>query len=148
MEKYRNSLKKRLIFMCLGTALFAAANVLMLVFLDISGDEHRRGFIIGFQMGLGCCALGFLISFIIKYSSAMRSDEKLKKMQIDESDERKQLIYQKSGSSGMNFAMFGLAAASIAAGYFDFTVFITLICACFFVSLTRASLKIYYRRKY
>lgn len=147
MEKYRKKIKKRIRVLAAGLILCAAAIIAGNIIggmIEGNVSDFMRGFQTGLIGGLGCI---FVFS-IISSALALNSEKRLKKMFIEETDERKMLIYQKSGSIGMNVVMIGLAAASAVAGYFDITAFITLLCATFFTSLVRAGLKIYYSFKY
>lgn len=113
-----------------------------------SASEFLHGFTEGFQVGIIIALFGFLTFFFFRNILAMRNPERLKRLYISETDERKLLIMQKSGSSGMNIVMYGLAVGTAVAGNFNDTVFFTLLGACLFVTSVRGFLKLYYRKKY
>jgi uncharacterized membrane protein len=113
-----------------------------------SSPESFQGFTEGFQVGIIVALFGFLLYFFIRNIIAMRNPDRMKKLYISETDERKLLIMQKSGSDGMNIVMYGLAVGSAVAGNFDDTVFFALLGACVFVALVRGLLKLYYQKKY
>lgn len=148
MEQYKNKIKKRLFLLSAFLVLYIAANCIMYAYVGIKGNGSATDFILGFQFGIGFFVFVLLTYFIIRYILVLRSEKRLKEMYIVETDERKLMIYQKSGSLGMIFAIFGLAIASVLVGYFDTTVFFSLLGACLFVALIRAVLKLYYKNKY
>ncbi len=145
MEEYKKKIKNRQIL--LNTALLGTCSSLLLT-RNFGNGTRTSDFIAGFQTGIAIGLLVLLIAFIVKYSVALKKEEQLKKLYISETDERKLLIHQKSGSIGMNITMFGLATATAIAGNFDDIVFFTLLGACLFVCLIRGVLKIYYFKKY
>ena len=147
MERYKKTLKTRLVAIISGTAAFIAANFALMAF-DVRVQGHSTDYSRGFQTGMATGFVILCIAVIIRYISVLRNEEKMKKLYVEETDERKLMIYQKSGSMGMNIVMAGLAAAAVFAAYFDFAVFVTLMCASLFVSLIRFALKLYYMNKY
>ena len=115
---------------------------------EVSVSEDLRGFIIGFQIGIGTCLLVAMVYAMIKYFSAIRNPDKLKKIYISETDERRLFIKQKTGGIGMNIVTYGLVVGTVAAGNINDSAFLTLLCASLFVVLVRGVLKLYYRNKY
>jgi len=148
MEQYKDKLKKRLFFLTSCLILYIVANCVMYVYVGTKGNVNITNFIQGFQFGIGFVVMALFVYHITNYVSALRNEKKLKNIYIEETDERKLMIYQKSGSAGMTFAIGGLAGASVLAGYYDTTIFFTLLGACFFVATIRAVLKLYYQNKY
>ena len=111
-------------------------------------SEFQQGFVAGFQTGIVMSLLGILIIFIIRNIMAIRTPERLKKLYISETDERKLFIRQKSSSAGMNVIAYGLAVGTAVAGNINDTVFFTLLGTCLFVVSVRGFLKLYYRNKF
>lgn len=147
MEEYGNKIKKRIRILAAGLA-FCTIAIVAGGIIGRSLDGNMSDFMQGFQAGLIGGLGGIFVFLIILYVLALNNKTRLKKMYINETDERNLLIYNKSGSVGMNVVMVGLAAASAVAGYFDTAVFTALLCATFFTALVRAALKIYYSFKY
>jgi len=145
MDKYRNALKIRLWF----SALYCAAVVtVILLGMFRPGDAHGNDYISGFSLGM-CCGIAFvMITFMIKIIGALRNPEKLKKLYIKETDERIRLIQSKAGSAGISVAVAGILLAAIVAGYWNATVFFTLIAAALFISLVVLAMKAFYWSKY
>jgi len=113
-----------------------------------TASEFMRGFIDGFQAGIAACLLGVLIILAVKYFMAINKPDRLKKLYIFETDERRIFIKQKTGNIGMNIIIYGLAVGTAVAGNLNDTVFFSLLGACLFVSAVRGVMKLYYNRKY
>ena len=154
MEEFKKKLKNR-INICVGL-LFLGVAIIAIGFPLGERVSAERGIpqlffghihIHGFNAGMILGLMGVIVFYIFLYAAALRNDEKLRKIYIKETDERLLLIYQKSGSVGMNIAMIGLIAGGFISAYFNVTVFITLISAGVFVSLIRDGLKLYYKYK-
>ncbi len=146
MEQYPKTLQKRLV----GIGVYNAVLIALLVFMLLSpaaGGERMKAFVSGFDTGLFAVAQGVLILSFIKYRAALRDPEKRKAMYIEEHDERMLFIYGKMGGTAMQIVLFGLLAATIAAGYFSQTVFFTLLGALLFATGVKAGMKIYYTKK-
>ena len=149
MEEFKKKLQKRVILYSCALCFAGAAVLLTRNFKkELFEPEHIRDFMDGFQLGFFIGLFSVLMVFLIKTIIAIRKPEKLKKLYISETDERNLLILQKSGSSGMNIAMYGLAVAAAIAGNFNYTVFFTLLSAAVFVTLIRLIFKLYYHKKY
>ena len=150
MQEYAKKLKSRLILMCcafLGTcaALLFSSNLAAAKNFAL---DYPKDFMAGFQTGIAAGLLGILIFFAVRYALALKNEEKLKKLYIAQTDERKALIMQKSGSVCLNVSMFGLMLAGAIAGNFDSRVFFSLVGASLFIALVRGALKLYYFKKY
>jgi hypothetical protein len=102
----------------------------------------------GFNAGFFAGLEAVMVYYLIKYIAALRSDEKLNALYVYENDERIRYIRAKIGGTGMTIVIAGLAAGVVIAGFFDFTVFVTLLCALLFTLLTKLGLKGYYSKKY
>ena len=149
MENFTKKLQVRQYFLVIGT-LGACSGVLLTrnFAKATTASDFIRGFVDGFQAGLVVALLGALIFNFIRNFMAIRNPERRKKLYISETDERKVFIMQKSGSKGMNIAMYGLAVGTAIAGNINDTVFFTLLGACLFIASIRGFFKIYYRNKY
>lgn len=72
----------------------------------------------------------------------------MKKLYIQENDERKKLIRQMTGGMGLVVCMIGIAFAALIAAYFDQTVFLTLLGALVFIEAVMLMFKLYFHWKY
>ena len=149
MDNFKKKLKNQQHILTTGL-LFACVSLLSSRnFTDASLiNEFQHGFIEGFQVGIVAALFGFLAFFFIRNLLAIRNPEKLKKLYVSETDERKLFIKQQSGSAGMNFIMYGLAIGTMVAGNFNGIAFYSLLGACLFVAIVRGFLKIYYKNKF
>ncbi len=149
MENFKKKLISRQLLLISG--LLGACSAVMLTrnfAKEAAVSERIQGFIEGFQVGILMTLVITLIFFLVRNIMAMRDSERLKKLYISETDERKLFIMQKSGSIGMNIAMYGLAVGTAVSGNINDTVFLTLLGACLFLTLIRGFFKLYYRNKY
>ena len=149
MEKFKNQLKTRFILNCVAVVVFAL--VIALLSYTVSGRMDEEGpeiYFLGFQTGAATAFTGMLLIFALRLGMALRNPEKLRKLYVAETDERRCFVAQKTGSTGIKAAIGGLFGAAIAAGYYNFTVFVTLIGACLFVCAIVISMKVYYSAKY
>ena len=150
MEKFKNVLKKRLVFAGVfnGLAVIFIALTGMYAHSTILGSEHITDLIRGFQVGLFIGIQLVMLTYVGKYTKALKSEDKLKKLYIEENDERTKLIEDKIGGVGFNFVLGAIATATVMAGFFHQIVFITLLGVLIFIVLVKGFLKIYYRNKF
>jgi len=153
MEAFRKMIKTRInigkVLLLIGAALVAMVFILgerIKNMLDV--PDFLRGVMYGFNIGIVCGFIIIVLRHMYRNISALKDDDKLKKLYIAESDERNLLILQKSGSIGINVNKIGLMIGASVSAYFSMAVFFTLLGACIFVSLTRGVLKLYYQKKY
>jgi len=149
MEEFKKRLVRRQLFIWAGMLFACLAFILSSRFEKTeTAPEHIRSFIDGFQTGLAASLLGFLIILAVKYFIAKNKPDKLRKLYVFETDERRLLIKQKTGNIGMNIIVYGLAVGNAVAGNLNNTVFFTLLGACLFVTSVRGVMKLYYNKKY
>ena len=148
MEKYKSGLKRKI-------WIFLAEMVGILFYLNFVFSKQLnqdagavQGFFHGFQVGILIAMMGFILYEFIKILGALRNDDKLQAMYVDETDERKKMIRCKMGqmSTTVNYSV--LIVATVVAGFFDEKVFSTLVVVLLFFALTMIVGKIYYNRKY
>ena len=101
-----------------------------------------------FAMGAITGIMFVMVIFMRKYIMALRHEEKLKALFIEENDERNKFIYAKIGGAGMNIAIMSATLSVLIAAFFNETVFVTLIGVTVYISFVKLFLKIYYNKKY
>lgn len=146
MKKYRIRVKKRsILYLCAFTIL--NISLIFLCIDKVPNIEVDSG--IGyFSVGL-CIALDILLLFFsIRDRIAMSSDEKLKKLYIKENDERRKYIRQSVGIATILIIYFILIFATVVSGFYNKTVFLTLIAVDIVIGLIIIALKCYYIRRY
>lgn len=148
MEKFRGVLKKRV---STGIALNGLAIVtiaLMALYarkVSVPNDDIADA-IHGFQVGV---VLGLQLVagvFMAKYSKALKDDNELKKLYIEENDEREKLISYKTGKVGFCVILGGIGMATVISGFFNTVVFITLLAVLVFTVIVEGVLYMYYKR--
>lgn len=148
MEKFRGILKKRL---TTGIALNGLAIVTIALMALYSRkvsvpDDHMSDAIHGFQVGVVLGLQMVMLVFMAKYSKALKDDNELKKLYIEENDERTKLISYKTGRVGFCVILGGIGMATVISGFFNTVVFITLLTVLVFTVIVQGVLYMYYKR--
>lgn len=99
-----------------------------------------------FQQGLLVAGLFAAIALLISYQRALKEDKELEKLYYREKDERKKTIKEKSGGSVILYVASIMILVGSIAGYFNQTVFITLVIAGGIQLLISLGLKVYYSK--
>lgn len=149
MENFRKVLKKRL-------SLMVSFNVVAAAFIGLIGaygnmtaisNDNIAEMIHGFQVGIFLGLQIVMLLYISKYRNALRDEEKLKRLYIEEHDERTKLIKEKIGGVGFNFTLGAIGTATIVSGFLSEVVFLTLLGVLLFTVFVKGFLKLYYRNK-
>jgi len=140
MESYRKKLKKRIVW---GGIYCCVIPLLAVVLRFAIGRTYATGFTVGFASSLTAIVLICVLQFV----RALHNDEKLRKMYIAETDERRQYIASRCASSSILIILALAALSTLVAAYFDRTVFRTLLAVIYGVSLITAGSKLYYSKK-
>lgn len=122
LENYHEELKKRerlyksyisfaLIFCGIGKFLLKDQTKL---------NDSALGFINGLTLGIEIIC----VFWVFKIRKALKDDKMLRRLYIDEHDERKNFIKLKSGSNLMGKIALGIFVISILASYFNTVVFL------------------------
>lgn len=156
MEQFREKIKMQnltVAICCFILAIFsflsAAGEAGIIDFMTpAAGDEHWQSMWRGFVMGASCGILGLMIFGLIRNIRALQDEKKLKKLYIQENDERQIQIWTAARAAAtQTFLLVGLAAGTIA-GYFSMTVSITILACVVAHSLIAMGFKIYYSTKF
>lgn len=132
-------------------------NFIVVAFIVLTGylgnttahiNENISDMIHGFQVGIFIGIQIIIVIQIKKYNTALKNKDILKKLYIEEHDERTKLIKDKIGGIGLNLCIGGIAVAAVTAGFFNQIVFITLLSVLIFTVLVKGFFKVYYRKKY
>jgi hypothetical protein len=146
MEKFKIKVQKRVTILAL-TTIFTFILYLLLVSGLLMDTPSVPDFIKGFNMGAFCGVELVLVFFTVKFLGSMKNEATLKKLYIEENDERRKMIMEKTGAFGMVLFILISAIATIVAGFFDETVFYTLLGTTMLASLIRGAFKLYYFKK-
>ncbi|MDE5620384.1 MAG: hypothetical protein K2O29_02920 [Ruminococcus sp.] len=126
MEKYRKNLILRIIALSLVVLLAAVLGI-----FNIFGanEQVKENFIFGFQCGF-IIGLGLVsVILIIRYSKAVKDLKKLEVLFNKENDERIRYIKSKAGMPMLQVTSAIMILCGTVFGYFNTTVFHTLIIA-------------------
>jgi len=151
MKEFEEKIRAKLRNNIAALGVLAAVVVFLLIYTGtlgwIEGASNALNFYKGVQTGVCIGFLFVLVRNIVKYSRALRSEEKLKRLYISQTDERKQLIWQKAGSGAVVVFINILAISAIIAGSFNFTVFFTLLGVFALAAFIYAVFLLYYNKK-
>lgn len=149
MMAFRKELSKRMGWMIAGCVVATAAVLFFAVQAwNTQDDTHIGGFILGVQTGLFFGVLAVLAQALLKYRRALRDEAALEKLYVAQTDERTRFICDKIGGIGMNAMLVMMALATVVAGFFNTTVFFTLLAVFAASAFTKAGLKLYFAKKY
>ncbi|WP_105300362.1 hypothetical protein [Anaerococcus marasmi] len=144
LENYHEVLKKR-------ERLYKSYISFALIFWGIGNfllkdqarlNDSALGFINGLTLGIEIIC----VFWVFKIRKALKDDKILRKLYIDEHDERKNFIKLKSGSNLIGKIVLGIFVVSILASYFNMVVFYTLVIAGILLIIVSLSLKFYWRK--
>lgn len=145
MEKYKKTLQIRIRIMSICVLGFVFFHIYERFFIL---EQTKDSMIRGFQEGL---LIGLVITFlflVIKYRRALKDEFALKKLYLRSIDERRKMIMDKSGGYIIVICSVIILIAGIIGGYFNETIFYSLIGCAYFLLHTKLILKIYYMKKY
>lgn len=155
MKDYKEKLKvTRVVFAIAAVVLIAFSILAVLSECDViqitpvTGDGHWhsrwRGFICGASVGIAA----YIIFGLVRISKALGNEKKLKKLYIEENDERQHQIWTSARALSMQiFLTFGIVVGIIL-GYFNVTVSITILSCVTIHAVIGILCKLYYSRKY
>ena len=145
MERFREGLKRRLVGYIGSTV--AALCVIIVSYTRYRTSEtagHVESFMSGFQVGL--FAAGMLIALLNIYGciKALKSEQACRKLYIKENDERTKSIWSKSVSMGFLVTMGTILVVTIVVGFYNVTVFVTLLSVLLFMAVVTVIFKVIY----
>ncbi|WP_226673527.1 hypothetical protein [Rossellomorea aquimaris] len=107
-------------------------------------DDFTHGVQIGVFIGLQL----ILLLKSKKLRASIKNTQTLKHLYIEMNDERKKMIDAKSESMSFTIMAGSIAIATIVSGFYNHTIFITLIVTLCFILFLKAVLKYLYSKKY
>lgn len=143
MKNYKKSITFRI---CGLSFMVLVAAILGIFDVFFASVKIKTSTVFGFQCGL---TLGLAISalpLIIRYKKALRSEEKLQLLFNKENDERMKVIKSKAGMPMLLITSSVMIIMAIIIGYFNITVFYTLVAAVLFQLLAACIVKFVYMR--
>lgn len=108
--------------------------------------QNESSFVFGYFMGFSMVLMLLNAGFMIKFGIASNDYEKAKAIYIKTHDERFLLIKTKAGMTNFIRLISVLIFAMLVAGFFNFTVFLTLLCVVFGLCAIQLATVIYYKK--
>lgn len=148
METYIRKLKRRISLIrvwLLITVLFILNQQFNFIGTRLTPANHD---VASFQLGL-ILGIEFLaVATMMRYIKALKGTTSIELLYNQEHDERQQLIRQKSGMPMLMITSTLLLVAGVIAGYFNTTVFLTLVIAGILQLSIGALIKLFYMKTY
>jgi len=154
MEQYREKLKVSQRIYAFAALLLMGFSVLFLLsecgvvnITPMTGDSHWQSRWRGFVSGASCGIAIFMLVGIIRISKALKDEKSLKKLYVQDHDERQIQIWTAARASATQIFLILGMVAGVVAGYFNMTVSITVLVCVFVHSVVGFVCKLYYSRK-
>jgi len=144
MELYKKKIKARIFMFCAVLLLFAG---ILLYNQFAASAALKESVAFSFQCGFSAAGALVIAFWIFKYRRALLDEAKLRALMNQENDERMKAIRAKAGMPMLWILSMILALAGMISGYFNETVFITLICAALFQLMVCLFFKLYFMKK-
>lgn len=144
MNEYKKQLRIRMNIVSLAAVTAALAYAILTIYRDQLPvlPSFIKGFNTGAFVGLELLAIWYLG----KCMRARKNTTDMKKMFIEENDERTGLILQYAGMYGISIIFLVLTVATIISGFFSAIIFFTLTITLIFVLIVFYGLWIYFAK--
>lgn len=146
MEKFKLDIQRRIYGFSGLILLFVLTYYFMNLMYGNGDGSNASDFIRGFQLGIFSAMVGATVVRILVYNAALRNETKLRKLHIEETDERNQMIALKAGGFASLVELIVSVLATLVAGFFSNTVFFTLLGVVLFIVFLRLITKLVYQR--
>lgn len=146
MNAYKAKMRIRVNLISLAAVIAALVYVALSIYRDRLPElpSFIKGFHIGAFFGFEAVAA----SYLVKYMKVRKNETEMKKMFIEENDERTGLIIRNASTLGMSVILVGLGVAAIVSGFFSATIFFTLMASFLFILVVFFGLWTYYAKKF
>ncbi|MBP5363716.1 MAG: hypothetical protein J6Y71_11955 [Ruminococcus sp.] len=141
MEEFRKKLQKKAIAAAIICLL--APTILITLQIITKRDVDTFGSAIYGAFG---GVMTVAVFNLVRMLSAIKSEEKLKRLYIAEKDERNILIGKQTCTASLLIVVTGIAFAALIASYFNITVSLTLGAVVLFIALVLLGVRIYYNK--
>lgn len=147
MEQFKKKVAWRIRGLQVGILFFMILNGLTIyISRQLEMNTFTEGHLAGFQSGLSIGLLMVLVVVLFKLRRASANEEALKRLYYKENDERMKLIRTKAGMPFLMISSLLMIFAGTIAGYFNITVFYTLILAATVQMGIGAAAKLYFMK--
>jgi hypothetical protein len=147
MENFRNEMRKK-VLMYQYISGFTGLCIIFLEVFNRSNPLNMSDFSRGIQLGIFVGIALATLYYIGKLKNTLKNEDKLKKLYIEENDERRRLIQEKTGKTTTLIVSFSIPIAIIVAGFYNVVVLITLLVTLLFLFIITVFVKYYYNNKY
>lgn len=142
MEEYRKKAKTRFTLLtmvcCSSLTVYFA-----LCFLTRDASDFAKGLSVGLLSAVEICS----VFGLVKTFKLMHNEEYLKKMYIEENDERNKEIKKETACKSNLITTYGIGFAAVIAGFFDIKICIALTAVLSFNLFVLLIVNAYYRKK-
>ncbi|MFH5836761.1 hypothetical protein ACHAL6_11885 [Proteiniclasticum sp. C24MP] len=146
METYKMIVKRKMVLLAVFFIFISILGAYGFLTGNAEKADLSSGIVKGFQSGL-IFGIGILVLVdLIKLSSVVKDDKKLKIAYNRENDERMKSIREKAGMPMLQITSVMMLLAAVTAGYFNTTVFYALAVAAIGQLLVGVIVKIYYMK--
>lgn len=147
MEEYRKKLKRRVI----GLSCFCVVSIMVIGICAVIAygtdlDNHLSYKVLGFQCGFFTAGLTMVSVGLFRYVRALKKEALCRKLYIEEYDERTRVIKIKAGWLAYVCILCVSIVAVVVSGFFNETVFNTLVAAVFTTAIIGAVCKLIYHK--
>ena len=146
MEKYKKKIAAAMRLQGAGAILLIALFTVLRALQE--GRAPLPEFIEGFHAGFFAASVVVVLIFMFRNLRAWKNTAELKRRFVQYSDERNIFIRNKSGAAMLMVCTFLFAASTVTAGFFNETVFLTLLGVTYFTGIFAVLSKLYFRLKY
>lgn len=155
MERYKVKIKNRMMFEMIGVIVFIPIAVYALIkYHNIESvmfatpiNDFVGEFFNGIRAGIVMGFVIFLLRTFVKNLLIIKNEEKIKKMYIEENDERALAICEHSSRVTFNITMYVILATCVVTGLYNTAISLTLLAVWIFSILTRIITIKYYDKK-
>lgn len=155
MEQYKEKVRISIVIFGIAAIILGAFSLLGIIseagiisLTPVVDNSHWQSMWRGIVCGASFALMLLMVACVVRYSRALKDEKFMKKIYIEEHDERQiQILTAARATSMQIFLIFGLVAG-VVAGYFSMTVSITLLACVFVHSLIGAVCKLYYKTKF
>lgn len=147
MDKMKKQIERRMRIMWAGFFILTLLSAYDDIGPGFPVTSHVSEHILAFQHGLRFGGMMVLLFVILRYTFAMRDEQKLKKLYYRMTDERMAMVRMKSGAPVMLGSAIALLAFSLVAMYINTIVSLTLIACAVFLLIVAALSKAFWNAR-
>ena len=141
MEEFKKKLQKKL-WISTFCCMFVPVVLIVMQIITKKDVDYASGMIYGAVSG----ALVTAVFNLARMYSALHNEDKLKKMYIEETDERNIMLNKETCNTALIISLICISFASVIASFFNIGISIALAAAACFTALVTVVVRIYYNK--